>query len=117
VVEEELDFLIIGDVIEEEKIPSPEIQEWFSKFSELCNKEHLIIKSISVYYVGSIKFDVNHYWINLFQKNKLSIIFFPPILQINMKKGGLKLENNVLQLVKDYSNDFIEFLIKNKGGI
>jgi hypothetical protein len=34
-----------------------------------------------------------------------------------MKKGGLTLENNVLQLVKDYSNDFIEFLIKDKGGI
>jgi len=87
------------------------------KFSEICNTEQLTIKSISVYFVSSTKFDANHYWINLFQKNKLSLTLFPPIVHLEMKKGGLTLENNVLQLVKDYSNDFIEFLIKNKGGI
>ncbi|MFX0075918.1 MAG: hypothetical protein ACFE96_10780, partial [Candidatus Hermodarchaeota archaeon] len=116
-VEEELDFLIIGDIIEEEIIPSPEIQDWFNKFSELCDSAQLIIKSISGYCVCSPNFDVNHYWINLFQQNNLSLTIFPPILKLNIKKGGLTLENNVLQLVKDYSNDFIEFLIKDKGGI
>jgi len=33
-----------------------------------------------------------------------------------LEKGGLTLEKNVLQSVKDYSNNFIDFFIKNKGG-
>jgi hypothetical protein len=33
-----------------------------------------------------------------------------------MEQGGMTLEKNVLKLVKDYSNEFIEFLIDNKNG-
>jgi hypothetical protein len=33
-----------------------------------------------------------------------------------MEKGGLALEKNSFKLIKDYSNDFTEFFIKNKNG-
>lgn len=115
-VEEKLDFLIIGDVIEGEKIPSPELQDWLIKFSELCKRNQLVINSISSYYVNSTDIDVKHLWIELFRENNFSSSLFPPVLQLKMEEGGLTLEKNVFKSVKDYSNDFIEFFIKNKGG-
>jgi hypothetical protein len=38
------------------------------------------------------------------------------MLQLKMSEGGLALEKNVLKLVKDYSNEFIDFFIKDKKG-
>jgi len=115
-VEENVDYLIIGDVIEGEKIPSPKLQDWISKFSELCKKNQLVIKSISSYYVSSTEIDIKHLWIKLFRENNISLAILPPVLQLQTEKGGLTLEKNVLKSVKDYSNDFIEFYIKKNGG-
>jgi len=112
-VEEKVDFLIIGDVIEDEKIPSPELQEWLVKFSELCKKNQLVINSISSYCVNSTEVDVKHIWNNFYRENNFSLALFPPLLQLKMEEGGLTLEKNVLKLIKDYSSDFIEFFIKN----
>jgi len=112
-----LDFLIVGDVIEGEKIPSPELQDWLVKFSELCKENQLIIKSISSYCVYSEDMDVDRPWISFFRENNFPLAIFPPVLQLKLEEGRLSLEKNVLKLVKDYSNDFIEFFIdNNKGG-
>ena len=113
-VEEKLEYLIIGDVIEEEKIPSPELLNWLVKFSELCKKRPLVINSISSYWVTSEKNDMKPIWIKFFRDYNLSIGIFPPVLQLKLKEGGLNLEKNGLKSVKDYSNEFIEFLINNK---
>jgi hypothetical protein len=115
-VEEKLDYLIIGDVIEEEKIPSPEIHDFLVKFSEHCKRNELIIKSISSYCVTSTNVDVKYIWINFFREQNFSLAIFPPVLQLKLEKGGLTLEKNVLKSVKDYSNEFIDFFINNKNG-
>ena len=115
-VEEKLDYLIIGDVIEKEKIPSPELYNWMVKFSELCKIKKLIIKTISCYCVISKEIDVKPFWINFFRENNFSLAIFPPILQLKLKEGGFTLEKNVLKSVKDYSNEFIEFFIDKKNG-
>jgi len=41
-------------------------------------------------------------------------MIYPPILSLKLNKAELTLENGALDLVKEYSNDFIEFLINNK---
>ncbi|MFW9999733.1 MAG: hypothetical protein ACFE9Q_10845 [Candidatus Hodarchaeota archaeon] len=115
-VEEKLDYLIIGDVIEEEKIPSPEIHAFLVKFSEHCKRNQLIIKSISFYCITSTDVDIKYLWMNFFRENNFSLSIFPPFLQLKLEKGGLTLEKNALKLVKDYSNDFIEYFINNKIG-
>lgn len=60
--------------------------------------------------------DVKQLWIKFFQEHNLSIVIFPPILKINLEKGGLTLEKDVIESVKDYSNEFIEFFMKNNKG-
>lgn len=113
-VEEKVDFLIIGDVVEGQVFPSPKLQSWLSEFSEQCNNNQLIIKSISGYFVNSTEIDAEQLWINFFRENNFSLAFHPPLLQLKMKKDGLSLEKNVLKSVKDYSNEFIEFYINTK---
>lgn len=114
-VEEEVDFLIIGDIIDSEEVPSPELQDWLVNFLELCNQNKLVLKSISNYCVTSTEIDAKNPWINFFRKNFFSLPVFPPILQLKLKSGGLALEKNVIKSVKDYSNEFIEFLIDNRN--
>ncbi|NHJ20915.1 MAG: hypothetical protein EAX91_08240 [Candidatus Lokiarchaeota archaeon] len=110
-VEEELDFLIIGDDIENNNIPSPEIQGWLDRFSELCNKNKLVINSVSSYLVSSTEIHANNDWINFFRKYKFSLAFFPPVLQLKLKEGGFTLEKNAFKSVRDYSNKFIQFFL------
>lgn len=117
-VEEKLNHLIIGDDLEGKQIPSPELQNWLIEFLELCKKNQLIIKSISYYCVTSKEYDVRSLWINFLRRNDLSLTTFPPVLQLKLEEGGLTLEKNVLESVKNYSNEFIEtFFNKKIGGI
>ena len=116
-VEEKLEYLIIGDVIEEEKIPSPKIKDWVIKFSELSKRNQLIIKSVSYYYVTSTNIESKSLWINFLQENNFFVSIYPPFLKLKLKESGFNLEDNAFKSVKDYSNDFIEFCIKNKRGI
>ena len=115
-VEEKVDYLIIGDVIEGEKIPSSEIQGWICQFSKLCKNKQLVLNSISSYFVNSRDIDVKHLWIDFFRENNCSLALFPPVLHLKMEESGLTLEKDVFKSVKDYSNDFIEFFIENNGG-
>lgn len=108
-VEEEVDFLIFGDDLDNSSNLSPKIQVWLAKFLELSNKKQLVINSVSSYLICSTEFHANTYWINFFQENKFSLAFFPPVLQLKMKEGGLTLEKNAFKLIKDYSNKFIQF--------
>jgi hypothetical protein len=115
-VEEKVNCLIFGDLIKDEKIPSPELRIWVDKFSELCKKNQLVINYTSCYYVTSTNIDLKTFWLNFLRENNFYQTIFPPILQLKMEQGGMTLEKNVLKLVKDYSNEFIEFLIDNKNG-
>ena len=41
-------------------------------------------------------------------------IIYPPILHLKLNRAELTLENGAYDIIKDYSNDFIEFFIVNK---
>jgi hypothetical protein len=111
-VEEKLDYLIIGDNLSE-VIPSLEIQNWLLKYGEISNKSNLIIKAISGFYVTLADVLVEPSWIEFLQSNVNAEIFYPPILRLKFNKAELVLEDGALGLVKDYTNDFIDFLIIN----
>jgi len=112
-VEEKVDFLIIGDIISKE-IPSLEIQNWLLKYWEISKKKKIALKAISGFYVALAEISVEPLWIESLQENINAEMIYPPILSLKLNKAELTLENGALDLVKEYSNDFIEFLINNK---
>ena len=113
-VEEKIDFLVIGDVISEE-IPSLEIQNWLIKYREISHtKKKLIVKAISGFYVALTNIKVEPIWIKFLQDNVRAEIIFPPLLRLELNRAELVLKNGTYDVVKDYSNEYIEFLIKNK---
>ena len=112
-VEEKLDYLIIGDNISK-AIPSLEIQNWLLKYNEISKRNNLVIKAISSYYISLADILVKPSWIEFLQENVNAEIFYPPTLCLKCKKGELVLDDGSLELVKDYSKEFIEFLINDK---
>jgi hypothetical protein len=107
VVEEKLDYLIIGDIIND-KIPSLEIQDWLHKYRVHSEKLNLIVKSVSGFYVTRTGYSVDPIWESLLRKNVKAEIIFPPILHLKMDSVNLNLEKGALELVKAYSHNFIE---------
>ena len=112
-VEEELNYLIIGDDINK-AIPSLEIQNWLLKFVEISKKSNLIIKAISSYYVTLADIQVEPSWMEFLQENVNAEKVYPPILCLKFNLAELILDEGALELINDYSNDFIEFLINDK---
>jgi len=112
-VEEKLDYLIIGDDISK-AIPSLEIQNWLLKYGVISKKSNLIIKTISSYYITLADIQVEPSWIEFLQDNTRAEIINPPILGLKFNLTKIVLDEGSLELVNDYSNKFIEFLIKNK---
>jgi len=112
-VEEKLDYLIIGDTVND-VIPSLEIQNWLLKYREISKKSNLIIKTLSGFYVTLADIQVEPSWIEFLQGNVNAEIIYPPILHLKFNKAELILEDGALELVKDYTNDYIEFFLRNK---
>jgi len=110
-VEEKLDFLIIGDVISKE-IPSLEIQNWLLKYREISNKNNLIVKALSGFYFAPPDIKVEPLWVESLQENIKAEMIYPPILRLKLNRAKLALENGALEIVKVYCNDFVEFFIK-----
>ena len=112
-VEEKLDYLIIGDNISK-AIPSLEIQNWLIKYGEISKKSNLSIKAISSFYITSAKFLVETSWIEFLQENINAEIIYPPIICLKVNLAELVLDDRSIELVKDYTNEFIEFLVNDK---
>jgi hypothetical protein len=112
-VEERVDFLIIGDIISKE-ISSLEIQNWLLKYGEITNNYNFIVKAMSGFYITPSDIKIKPLWVESLQENINAETIYPPILRLKLNKAGLALENRALDLVKEYSNDFIEFLINKK---
>ena len=110
-VEEKLDFLIIGDIISGE-IPSLEIQDWILKYWELLNKKKNFLKVISGYYVVLADIKVKPFWVEFLDNIvKEAEIKFLPVLRLKLNKVGFGLEKGALELVKEFSNNIIESII------
>ena len=112
-VEEEVDFLIIGDIIHD-KIPSVEIKNWLFKYGEISKNKNFNVRAFSGYYVVLTNISVEPFWSDFLQENVKAETIYPPILHLKLNLSELSLENRAIELVKDYSNDFIEFIINNK---
>ena len=109
-VEEMLDYLIIGDVISE-ALPSLEIQNWLIKYREISKRNNLIIKAISGFYVTLTDIMVEPSWVGFLQDNVNSEIIYPPILSLKLNKTEMALYDGALKLIKDYIANFIDFFI------
>ena len=112
-VEERLDYLIIGDNISE-VIPSMEIQNWLLKYREISKINNLIVKAISGFYIAPSDIKIEPFWIESLQEIINAEIIHPPILHLKLNRAEMTLEDRALELVKDYSNDFFEFFINNE---
>ena len=112
-VEERLEYLIIGDIISD-VIPSLEIQNWLFKYREISEKRDFIVKVISGFYVVLTDITVEPIWVEFLQDNINTEMIYPPILRLKLNRVDMAIEDRALELVKDYSNDFIEFFINNK---
>ena len=110
-LEEKIDYLIIGDTISE-TIPSTEIQNWVLKYGEISRNDNLTLKALSGFYIALTDIKTEPFWIEFLQGNINTEIIYPPILHIKLNRAELPLEIGALKIVEDYSNDFIEFLIK-----
>ncbi|MFW9946948.1 MAG: hypothetical protein ACFFDX_08990 [Candidatus Odinarchaeota archaeon] len=113
-VEEKLDYLIIGDVISKE-IPSLEIQNWLHKYWEISKKKNLILKAISGYYILLTNISVEPFWVEFLHANVKTEIIHPPVLDLKLNEANLLLEEISFELVKEYSKDFIDFVINEKS--
>ena len=112
-VEEMLDYLIIGDVLSE-ALPSLEIQNCLIKYREISKNNNLIVKVVLGFYVALTDITVEPFWVEFLQDNVRSEIIFPPILSLKLNKTEMALDDGALKLVKDYTNNFIEFIINNE---
>ncbi|MBY8991928.1 MAG: hypothetical protein KGD58_14385 [Candidatus Lokiarchaeota archaeon] len=111
-VEERLDYLIIGDVVSD-LIPSAEIQNWLFKYKEISKNGNLTIKIASGFYVAMKGVSFHASWADFLQDNVKSEIILPPVLLLKLSKTGLSLKNGSLESIKGYINDIIEFFINN----
>ena len=111
IIEEQPDCLIIGDLIIDET-PSSEIKRWIQRYGDVLNKKKNTLKVISGFYVTLSDVKVNS-WSNFLQENITVEIFIQPILGLKLDKTGLILESSALELIKDYSNKWTNYIINN----
>ena len=110
--EEKLDYLIIGDIISE-TIPSVEIQNWVLKYGEISKNNNLVVKALSGFYMALTNIKTEPFWVEYLQGNINAEVIYPPILRLKLNSAELALEIGVLEIVKEYSHDFIEFLLND----
>ena len=110
-VEEKFDCLIIGDDLRKE-IPSLEIQNWLLNYRKISKNHNIIVKALSGFYIAPSDIKIEPLWIEFLQENINAEMIYPPILSLKLNRAKLALENGALEIVKAYSNDFIEFFIE-----
>ncbi|TFG04386.1 MAG: hypothetical protein EU539_10915 [Promethearchaeota archaeon] len=112
-IEEKLDFLIIGDLIDKE-IPSNEVKDWLLKYKVISNEKKIILKLVTGFYIKFTTNKVKPLLFEFIRDNVKSNILFPPILCLKLAKTDLILENESLNEFKNYLNDLIEYIIDNE---
>lgn len=114
IIEEELDYLIIGDFINE-IIPSMEIQNWVYRYKEISEGKNFKIESLSGFLISLNEMNKDKPWVEFIQNNIMTKTFFPSILRFKLDNTNLASETFVHGLVKEYSNKMIEFIINTKN--
>lgn len=110
-VEEKLDFLMIGDTIINKEIPSIEIQNWLFRYWETLKKKKFSLKATSGFYITLTNIKVEPFWVEFLHDKVKAKLIYPPILRLKLNEGDLALENGALELIKQYSKHFIELIL------
>jgi hypothetical protein len=111
-IEERLDYLIIGDVVSE-LTPSAEIQNWLFKNKEISKNENFIFKVASGFYVEINNVSAQSLWSKFLKDNVKPSIIHPPILPLKLNNTEPSLENGSLDSIKGFINNIIDFFIDN----
>ena len=110
IIEEELDYLIIGDIIRK-IIPSVEIQEWVLKYREISESNNLCLEALSGFLIAlDEKEQDTRLWEEFMSENILTQMIYPSILCLSLKNSDLNLETNIYKIVKEYANQFAELI-------
>lgn len=112
-IEVGLDYLIIGDVVKEE-FPSLEIKKWLLKYCEMSNRINLILRIMSGFCVSTSSSSDRPLWNNFLKDNIKAKMLYPPLLHLKLNIKNFCLENEAIDLIKEYSDDFIKYIIKNE---
>ena len=113
-IDEELDYMIIGDIIRE-RVPSLEIQNWVLKYSEVLTVNNKELQVLSGFYVSLTEMENESIWLEFLRNNINAKLIFPPILCLKLRKSDLPVDIGALKIVKDYSNDIIEYLLNRNN--
>jgi hypothetical protein len=116
-VEEKLDCLIIGDSINE-AIPSLEIQNWMLKYNKISHDKNLVLKVLAGFFVTLGDIPVKALWVKFLEDYIKADLIYHPILHLKVNKEDFSLEDRNLDLIKEYTSNFIEFIMNietNKG--
>ena len=89
-LEEKLDYLIIGDIISE-TIPSMEIQNWVQKYFEISKINNHSLKMLSGFYIAPSDVKMEPFWIDSLQEHTNAEMIYPPILSLKLNKAELAL--------------------------
>lgn len=109
IVEEELDYLIIGDMISE-TVPSVEIQKWVYKYGEISKGANLRLKGLSGFVISINEMNNEKHWVEFIHDLIMTETMNPPILFLKRNKTDLAFKSGVHEIVKEYSRKFIEFI-------
>ena len=109
-IEEKLDFLIIGDVIRKENF-DVEIQNWISTFLDISNKMGQYIKAISGFYVQTSISNNIPSWVEFLQKNLKTTKLYPQIANLRLNISNFTLENDVSNILNKYSKMYIDYIL------
>ena len=112
-LDEKFNYLILGDILSN-GVPSLEVQNWLLKYWEISKNNNKIIKLISGFYITLADIEIEPFWVQLLHENLKGELVYPPILHLKLNNTGLELESGALELVKEYSNNFIDFIINKK---
>ena len=88
-----------------------EIQNWVLKFGEFLKNYNLYLKALSGFYITLTDIKNETLWAEFLQDHINTETVYPQVFSLKLKSAELAVENGVLEIVKDYSNDFIEFFI------
>ena len=108
-VEERIDYLIIGDIISD-TIPSSGIQKWLETYWDIPKRS---VRAVSGFYINLTNILTEPFWVEFLDDNVNAEMIFPPFLHLKPKDSNVALEDGAIRKIRAYSNDFIEFIIKN----
>jgi hypothetical protein len=110
IIEENVDFLILGDVLCE-KSPVSELQNWILKYINFLNLQEKRLIRISGFYITPSDLAIKPAWIDIVRDQMGIELIHPPVLNLNLNREDYKLENKASDMVNEYCNEFIEFIL------